>query len=140
MRRAAPSGVRDTVWGHGPGVRPGDEGVWEWFGWDAPDELEAWSEEIRAAMPRLPADSLLFDLDAGLRTADFESLRSTDFRGVVKEFHHDVASAFRRMTSADEWIYAIDEPEAGYGRCYRFWPHPRDREHKVVRVADPGRR
>lgn len=118
-----PIGREDTVWGHGPGVHPEDQAAWEWLGEDVPRELEEWAGRVQDAMPQLPADSIPYDLGAGLGLEEVESVREPSFRTQVTEFHRDVLEAFRRTTAPDEWLYAIDEPEAGYYYCYRFWPH-----------------
>jgi len=121
-----PIGREDTVWGHGPGVHVDDTEAWEWFDWDEgdpPAELEAWADGIQERMPYLPDGSLLYDLGAGLRIDELESAKDDAFRVRVREFHQATLDAFRLATKPDEWIYAIDEPEAGYGYCYRFWPH-----------------
>lgn len=118
-----PIGREDTVWGHGPGVHTEDQVAWEWLGEDVPAELEEWARRVQDSMPHLPADSMLYDLNAGLGLAEVESVREPSFRARVTELHRDVLAAFRRATAPDEWLYAIDEPEAGYYYCYRFWPH-----------------
>jgi hypothetical protein len=118
-----PIGREDTVWGHGPGVHADDQVAWEWLGEDVPAELEEWSERVQNGRPHLPEDSILYDLRAGLGLEEVESVREPAFRARVTDLHHDVLEAFRRATAPDEWIYAIDEPEAGYYYSYRFWPH-----------------
>jgi len=119
----APVGREGTVFGHGPGVHPEDQTAWEWLEEDAPEELRQWADRIRDQFPRLPPDSILYDLDAGLGIDEFESVRDERFQARVRDLHRSIVEAFRRATTPDEWIYAIDEPEAGYYYCYRFWPH-----------------
>jgi Protein of unknown function (DUF2716) len=48
--------------------------------------------------------------------------------------HDCTLRAFRRTTSADEWLYAASEE----GNCYRFWPHraPEDARWYVSPVPD----
>ena len=72
---------------------------------------------------------MLYDLDAGLELGDLH-VRDPLVQARVKELHRDVRGAFRRATRPDEWIYAIDEPEAGYYYCYRYWPHRTSDETK----------
>jgi len=118
-----PIGREGTVWGHGPGVHAEDQVAWEWLGEDVPAELEEWAGRVQDQMPHLPDDSILYDLRAGLGLEEVESVREPSFRAGVTDLHRDVLEAFRRATAPDEWLYAIDEPEAGYYYCYRFWPH-----------------
>jgi Protein of unknown function (DUF2716) len=118
-----PIGREGTVWGHGPGVHAEDRVAWEWLGEDVPAELEEWAGRVQDRMPHLPDDSILYDLGAGLGLDEVESVREPSFRARVTELHRDVLEAFRGATGPDEWLYAIDEPEAGYYYCYRFWPH-----------------
>jgi Protein of unknown function (DUF2716) len=118
-----PIGREDTVWGHGPGVHAEDQVAWEWLGEAVPAELEEWAGRVEHQLPHLPEESILYDLGAGLRLEEVESAREPSFRARVTELHRDVLEAFRRATAPDEWLYAIDEPEAGYYYCYRFWPH-----------------
>jgi hypothetical protein len=118
-----PIGREDTVWGHGPGVHEEDQVAWEWLGEDVPAELEEWAGRVQDRMPHLPDDSIPYDLGAGLGLGEVESVREPSFRARVTDLHQDVLDAFRRATTPDEWLYAIDEPEAGYYYSYRFWPH-----------------
>jgi Protein of unknown function (DUF2716) len=124
-----PLGREGTVWGHGPGVHAEDQEAWEWLAEDAPPELEAWSDGIQSQLPRLPHGSVLYDLDAGLELGELH-VRDPLIQARVKELNRDVLGAFQRATRPDEWIYAIDEPEAGYYYCYRFWPHHASDETK----------
>lgn len=117
-----PLGREGTVWGHGPGVHPEDQVAWEWLGEDPPPELEAWGDRILSEKPKLPSGSILYDLDAGLGIGEL-SAKDPVVRARVHEFHQGLLGAFRRVTSPDEWLYAVDEPEAGYYYCYRVWPH-----------------
>jgi hypothetical protein len=118
-----PLGREGTVWGHGPGVHEEDRAAWEWLGDDVPAELREWSERVRAGMPRLYTESMLYDLDAGLGLEEGTSVRDPSFRPRVTDLHREVLEAFRRATAPDEWLYAIGEPEAGDYYSYRFWPH-----------------
>jgi Protein of unknown function (DUF2716) len=118
-----PIGREGTVWGHGPGVHPEDQAAWEWLGEDVPAELEEWADRVRSAMPRLPAESILYDLRAGLGLDGVDSVPESTLRARVTELHHEVLEAFRRATAPDEWLYAIDEPEESCTDSYRFWPH-----------------
>ena len=117
-----PIGREGTVWGHGPGVHLEDRAAWEWLEEDEPEELREWSERVRSELPSLPPDALLYDLDAGLGIPEL-SAKDPVVHKRVGDLHRGVLGAFRRATTPDEWIYAIDEPEAGYYYCYRFWPH-----------------
>jgi Protein of unknown function (DUF2716) len=118
-----PIGREGTVWGHGPGVHAEDQIAWEWLGENVPAELEEWAWRVQDQMPHLPDDSILYDLGAGLGLHEIESVHEPSFRARVTDLHRDVLEAFRRATAPDEWLYAIDEPEAGNYYCYRFWPH-----------------
>ena len=117
-----PLGREGTVWGHGPGVHPEDQLAWEWLGEDPPPELEAWGDKILSERPKLPNGSILYDLDAGLDIGEL-SVKDPVVGDRVHAFHQGLLGAFRRATSPDEWLYAVDEPEAGYYYSYRFFPH-----------------
>jgi Protein of unknown function (DUF2716) len=67
---------------------------------------------------RLPAPSVTYDLDAWLG----EPASGASYRILSDELKLAIVAAARERTTAEEWMYAVDEPE-GADRCFRFWPH-----------------
>ena len=94
--------------------------MWQWLPERERVQLEQWAGAVDVELPRLPAVSVLYDLDSGFERKDEGD---EGFAELVDDFHKCTLHAFQRATEPGGWVYAIEEPEACYLYSYRFWPH-----------------
>ena len=127
------------VWNN-PTVHPDDRGFWQWLAEDEAEPLRRWVSEAvfheggRIFHSRLPTPNVFYDLVAGGMSGSLDGR----YRDLVADLHRCTLQALRQVTDADGWVYGVDEPEAGFLYCYRFWPHlaPDDGRWYVSTVPD----
>ena len=127
------------VWNN-PTVHPDDRGFWQWLAEDEAEPLRRWVSEAAfhegggIFHSRLPTPNVFYDLVAGGMSGSLDGR----YRDLVADLHRCTLQALRQVTDADGWVYGVDEPEAGFLYCYRFWPHlaPDDGRWYVSPVPD----
>jgi Protein of unknown function (DUF2716) len=115
---------------------PEDRPSEQWIADQLAYELESTQDDAAVvsidSWLRIPLPSVTYDLDRGLGEQG-----TTSFAQLSEALHACTLTALRVCTAADEWIYAVDEPEGKYS-CFRFWPHRLDADGywRVTPVPD----
>src|SRR5439155_23825098 len=102
----SPIGRGGTVWNN-PLVHPDDQGAWQWLPEPETSRLTKWADSVQEALPRLPEDSILYDLYGGLGGDDLP-VDDPLFQELLDELNRCTLRALQRATPPGAWVYAID--------------------------------
>ena len=127
--------LRGAVVRNNVGVHPSDREVWQWLPQRDRVQLEEWADAVQAELPRLPAGSVLYDIDTGLERRE---QGDECFAELLDDFHKCTLHAFQRATNPGDSVYAIEEPEACYLYSYRYWPHRASDDTRWYVTPVPG--